>query len=97
MFIFLLLKIPFYPMDSFDDYITQEIITIFCSKGKQLRLLINLWVSFFALIPSDVFILVLIGQLGICLFLMFADIDDLYSKMDVSILPKGIFFLLPVL
>lgn len=83
-------------MDSFDDWVTQKIITIFYSEGRQLRLLINQWGSFFALIPSDVFILVLIGQLGICLFLMFADIDDLYSKMDVSIVPKGIFFLLPV-
>lgn len=83
-------------MDSFDDCVTQKIITIFYIKGKHLRMLINLWVSFFALIPSDVFILVLIGQLGICLFLMFADIEDLYSKMDVSIVQKGIFFLLPV-
>lgn len=78
-------------MDSFDGCVTQKIITIFYSKGKQLTLLKNLWVSFFGLIPSDVFILVLIGQLGICLFLMFADIDDLYSKMDVSIVPEGIF------
>lgn len=46
--------------------------------------------------PSDVFILVLIGQLGICLFLVFADIDDLYSKLDVSIVPRWVSFVLPV-
>lgn len=69
---------------------------IFCSKGKQLRLLINLWFYLLVLVLSDVFILVLIGQLGICLFLVFADIDDLYSKMDVSIVPRWVFFLLPV-
>lgn len=71
-------------------------ITIFCSKGKQLRLLINLWFYLLVLVPSDVFILVLIGQLGICLFLVFADIDDLYSKLDVSIVPRWVSFVLPV-
>lgn len=71
-------------------------ITVFCSRGKDLRLLTNLWFYLLVLVPSDVFILVLIGQLGICLFLVFADIDDLYSKMDVSIVPRWVFFLLPV-
>lgn len=71
-------------------------ITIFSSKGKQLRLLTTLWFYLLLLVSSDVFILVLIGQLGICLFLLFADIDDLYSKMDVSIVPRWVFFLLPV-
>uniref|UniRef100_A0A8C4XU67 Cation-transporting ATPase n=1 Tax=Falco tinnunculus TaxID=100819 RepID=A0A8C4XU67_FALTI len=33
-------------------------------------------------------------QLSICLILVFADIDDLYSKMDVSIVPRWVFFLL---
>lgn len=62
-------------------------VTIFCSKGKQLRVLIYLWFNLLVLVPSDVFILVLMGQLGVCLFLVFADIDGLYSKMDVSIVP----------
>uniref|UniRef100_A0A8U7M6G2 Cation-transporting ATPase n=1 Tax=Corvus moneduloides TaxID=1196302 RepID=A0A8U7M6G2_CORMO len=63
------------------------IVAVVFSKGKPFRQPIY---------TNYVFILVLIGQLGICLFLMFADIDDLYSKMDVSIVPEGIFFLLPV-
>uniref|UniRef100_A0A8D2MYP3 Cation-transporting ATPase n=1 Tax=Zonotrichia albicollis TaxID=44394 RepID=A0A8D2MYP3_ZONAL len=62
------------------------IVALVFSKGKPFRQPIY---------TNYVFILVLIGQLGICLFLMFADIDGLYSKMDVSIVPKGIFFLLP--
>lgn len=62
-------------------------VTIFCSKGKQLKVLIDPWFYLLVLVPSDVFILVLTGQLGVCLFLVFADIDDLYSKMDVSIVP----------
>uniref|UniRef100_A0A8C3RBD0 Cation-transporting ATPase n=1 Tax=Cyanoderma ruficeps TaxID=181631 RepID=A0A8C3RBD0_9PASS len=62
------------------------IVALVFSKGKPFRQPIY---------TNYVFILVLIGQLGICLFLMFADIDDLYSKMDVSIVPKGIFFPLP--
>lgn len=45
----------------------------------------QLW--FYFLVTTDVFVLVLVGQLGVCLFLVFADIDDLYSKMDVSIVP----------
>lgn len=94
MFIFLLLKVPSYLVDFF-DCLAQKIITIFCSKGKQLSLLINLQIYLLVLVPSDVFILVLTGQLGICLFLVFADIDDLYSKMDVSIVPRWVFFLLP--
>lgn len=53
----------------------------------------QLWFYFFLLIPTDVFILVLVGQLGVCLFLVFADIDDLYSKMDVSVVPTWFFLL----
>lgn len=95
---FLLLKFPSYHLVDFFffNYLTQKTVTIFCSKANQLRLLINLWFYLLVLVPSDMFILVLTGQLGICLFLVFADIDDLYSKMDVSIVPRWIFFLLPI-
>lgn len=68
---------------------TQKMITVFCSKSKQLRLLTAVWFYLLILVSPDAFILVLIGQLGICLFLLFADIDVLYSKMDVSIVPSG--------
>uniref|UniRef100_A0A8U7M6B9 Cation-transporting ATPase n=1 Tax=Corvus moneduloides TaxID=1196302 RepID=A0A8U7M6B9_CORMO len=54
------------------------IVAVVFSKGKPFRQPIY---------TNYVFILVLIGQLGICLFLMFADIDDLYSKMDLVCTP----------
>ncbi|NXH54190.1 AT134 ATPase, partial [Rhabdornis inornatus] len=54
------------------------IVALVFSKGKPFRQPIY---------TNYVFILVLIGQLGICLFLMFADIDDLYSKMDLVCTP----------
>uniref|UniRef100_A0A8C3K5N1 Cation-transporting ATPase n=1 Tax=Calidris pygmaea TaxID=425635 RepID=A0A8C3K5N1_9CHAR len=52
------------------------IVALVFSKGKPFRQPIY---------TNYVFVVVLIVQLGICLFLVFADIDDLYSKMDVSI------------
>uniref|UniRef100_A0A8C8BRQ2 Cation-transporting ATPase n=1 Tax=Otus sunia TaxID=257818 RepID=A0A8C8BRQ2_9STRI len=55
------------------------IVALVFSKGKPFRQPIY---------TNYMFILVLIGQLGICLFLVFADIDDLYSRMDVSIVPR---------
>uniref|UniRef100_A0A803XQ09 Uncharacterized protein n=1 Tax=Meleagris gallopavo TaxID=9103 RepID=A0A803XQ09_MELGA len=54
------------------------IIALVFSKGRPFRQPIY---------TNYVFVLVLVGQLGVCLFLVFADIDDLYSKMDVSIVP----------
>ncbi|NXB00304.1 AT134 ATPase, partial [Cnemophilus loriae] len=54
------------------------IVAVVFSKGKPFRQPIY---------TNYVFILVLIGQLGICLFLMFADVDDLYSKMDLVCTP----------
>ncbi|NWH31177.1 AT134 ATPase, partial [Chloropsis hardwickii] len=54
------------------------IVALVFSKGKPFRQPIY---------TNYVFILVLVGQLGICLFLMFADIDDLYSKMDLVCTP----------
>uniref|UniRef100_A0A8D2N1U3 Cation-transporting ATPase n=1 Tax=Zonotrichia albicollis TaxID=44394 RepID=A0A8D2N1U3_ZONAL len=54
------------------------IVALVFSKGKPFRQPIY---------TNYVFILVLIGQLGICLFLMFADIDGLYSKMDLVCTP----------
>ncbi|NXL62474.1 AT134 ATPase, partial [Chordeiles acutipennis] len=54
------------------------IIALVFSKGKPFRQPIY---------TNYVFVLVLIGQLGICLFLVFADIDDLYSKMDLVCTP----------
>ncbi|NXN99471.1 AT134 ATPase, partial [Rhinopomastus cyanomelas] len=54
------------------------IVALVFSKGKPFRQPIY---------TNYMFILVLIGQLGICLFLMFADIDDLYSKMDLVCTP----------
>ncbi|XP_005527159.1 PREDICTED: probable cation-transporting ATPase 13A4 [Pseudopodoces humilis] len=54
------------------------IVALVFSKGKPFRQPIY---------TNYVFILVLTGQLGICLFLMFADIDDLYSKMDLVCTP----------
>ncbi|XP_059711450.1 probable cation-transporting ATPase 13A4 isoform X5 [Haemorhous mexicanus] len=56
------------------------IVALVFSKGKPFRQPIY---------TNYVFILVLIGQLGICLFLMFADIDDLYSKMDLVCTPTS--------
>uniref|UniRef100_A0A8C4KE63 Cation-transporting ATPase n=1 Tax=Dromaius novaehollandiae TaxID=8790 RepID=A0A8C4KE63_DRONO len=52
------------------------IVALVFSKGKPFRQPVY---------TNYVFILVLTGQLGVCLFLVFADIDDLYSKLDVSI------------
>ncbi|XP_053930896.1 probable cation-transporting ATPase 13A4 isoform X5 [Cuculus canorus] len=54
------------------------IVALVFSKGKPFRQPIY---------TNYVFILVLIGQLGICLFLVFADIDDLYTKMDLVCTP----------
>ncbi|NXI23956.1 AT134 ATPase, partial [Sterrhoptilus dennistouni] len=56
------------------------IVALVFSKGKPFRQPIY---------TNYVFILVLIGQLGVCLFLMFADIDDLYSKMDLVCTPTS--------
>uniref|UniRef100_A0A8C2TRU1 Cation-transporting ATPase n=1 Tax=Coturnix japonica TaxID=93934 RepID=A0A8C2TRU1_COTJA len=53
------------------------IIALVFSKGKPFRQPIY---------TNYVFVLVLVGQLGVCLFLVFADIDDLYSKMDLVLL-----------
>ncbi|XP_031452060.1 probable cation-transporting ATPase 13A4 [Phasianus colchicus] len=54
------------------------IIALVFSKGRPFRQPIY---------TNYVFILVLVGQLGVCLFLVFADIDDLYSKMDLVCTP----------
>ncbi|XP_049658894.1 probable cation-transporting ATPase 13A4 isoform X7 [Accipiter gentilis] len=54
------------------------IVALVFSKGRPFRQPIY---------TNYVFILVLIGQLGICLFLVFADIDDLYSKLDLVCTP----------
>ncbi|NWT58336.1 AT134 ATPase, partial [Erythrocercus mccallii] len=54
------------------------IVALVFSKGKPFRQPIY---------TNYVFIVVLTGQLGICLFFMFADIDDLYSKMDLVCTP----------
>ncbi|KFP29529.1 putative cation-transporting ATPase 13A4, partial [Colius striatus] len=54
------------------------IVALVFSKGKPFRQPIY---------TNYVFVLVLIVQLGVCLFLMFANIDGLYSKMDVSTVP----------
>ncbi|KFO94121.1 putative cation-transporting ATPase 13A4 [Buceros rhinoceros silvestris] len=54
------------------------IVALVFSKGKPFRQPIY---------TNYMFILVLTGQLGICLFLVFADIDDLYSKMDLVCTP----------
>ncbi|KAM6258230.1 putative cation-transporting ATPase 13A4 [Porphyrio hochstetteri] len=54
------------------------IVALVFSKGKPFRQPIY---------KNYVFVLVLVGQLGICLFLVFADIDDLYSKMDLVCTP----------
>ncbi|KFR03395.1 putative cation-transporting ATPase 13A4 [Opisthocomus hoazin] len=56
------------------------IVALVFSKGKPFRQPIY---------TNYVFILVLLGQLGICLFLVFADIDDLYSKMDLVCTPTS--------
>ncbi|XP_068809783.1 probable cation-transporting ATPase 13A4 isoform X2 [Struthio camelus] len=54
------------------------IVALVFSKGKPFRQPVY---------TNYVFVLVLTGQLGVCLFLMFADIDDLYSKMDLVCTP----------
>ncbi|XP_055580031.1 probable cation-transporting ATPase 13A4 isoform X5 [Falco biarmicus] len=54
------------------------IVALVFSKGKPFRQPIY---------TNYVFLLVLIGQLSICLILVFADIDDLYSKMDLVCTP----------
>ncbi|NXN19454.1 AT134 ATPase, partial [Indicator maculatus] len=54
------------------------IVALVFSKGKPFRQPIY---------TNYVFILVLTVQLGVCLFLVFADIDDLYSKMDLVCTP----------
>ncbi|XP_010714659.1 probable cation-transporting ATPase 13A4 [Meleagris gallopavo] len=54
------------------------IIALVFSKGRPFRQPIY---------TNYVFVLVLVGQLGVCLFLVFADIDDLYSKMDLVCTP----------
>ncbi|XP_074955040.1 putative cation-transporting ATPase 13A4 [Phalacrocorax aristotelis] len=54
------------------------IVALVFSKGKPFRQPIY---------RNYMFILVLLGQLAICLFLVFADIDDLYSKMDLVCTP----------
>ncbi|NXT27545.1 AT134 ATPase, partial [Syrrhaptes paradoxus] len=54
------------------------IVALVFSKGKPFRQPIY---------TNYIFILVLIGQLGICLFFVFADIDGLYSKMDLVCTP----------
>uniref|UniRef100_A0A8C9EVX5 Cation-transporting ATPase n=1 Tax=Pavo cristatus TaxID=9049 RepID=A0A8C9EVX5_PAVCR len=54
------------------------IIALVFSKGRPFRQPIY---------TNYVFVLVLVGQLSVCLFLVFADIDDLYSKMDLVCTP----------
>ncbi|XP_068001755.1 probable cation-transporting ATPase 13A4 [Melanerpes formicivorus] len=54
------------------------IVALVFSKGKPFRQPIY---------TNYVFVLVLTVQLGVCLFLVFADIDDLYSKMDLVCTP----------
>ncbi|NXJ65399.1 AT134 ATPase, partial [Rostratula benghalensis] len=54
------------------------IVAVVFSKGKPFRQPIY---------TNYVFVLVLIVQLGVCLFLVFADIEDLYSKMDLVCTP----------
>nr|XP_013815067.1 PREDICTED: probable cation-transporting ATPase 13A4 isoform X1 [Apteryx mantelli mantelli] len=54
------------------------IVALVFSKGKPFRQ---------PVFTNYVFVLVLTGQLGVCLFLMFADIDDLYSKMGLVCTP----------
>ncbi|XP_010077157.1 PREDICTED: probable cation-transporting ATPase 13A4, partial [Pterocles gutturalis] len=54
------------------------IVALVFSKGKPFRQPIY---------TNYIFILVLTGQLGICLFFVFADIDGLYSKMDLVCTP----------
>ncbi|XP_061862161.1 probable cation-transporting ATPase 13A4 [Colius striatus] len=54
------------------------IVALVFSKGKPFRQPIY---------TNYVFVLVLIVQLGVCLFLMFANIDGLYSKMDLVCTP----------
>ncbi|XP_065604295.1 probable cation-transporting ATPase 13A4 [Cyrtonyx montezumae] len=54
------------------------IVALVFSKGRPFRQPIY---------TNYVFILVLVGQLSVCLFLMFADIDDLYTKMDLVCTP----------
>ncbi|XP_032302478.1 probable cation-transporting ATPase 13A4 isoform X2 [Coturnix japonica] len=61
------------------------IIALVFSKGKPFRQPIY---------TNYVFVLVLVGQLGVCLFLVFADIDDLYSKMDEAIIENRTLWLL---
>ncbi|XP_071898310.1 probable cation-transporting ATPase 13A4 isoform X3 [Anas platyrhynchos] len=56
------------------------IVALVFSKGKPFRKPIY---------TNYVFILVLMGQLGVCLFLVFADIDGLYSKMDLVCTPTS--------
>ncbi|XP_008944588.1 PREDICTED: probable cation-transporting ATPase 13A4 [Merops nubicus] len=55
------------------------IVALVFSKGKPFRQPIY---------TNYVFVLVLIVQLGVCLFLMFADIDGLYSIMDLVCTPS---------
>lgn len=38
------------------------------------------------LLSSDIFVLVLVIQLGVCLFILFADIPELYRRLDVSLI-----------
>ncbi|NXC39721.1 AT134 ATPase, partial [Penelope pileata] len=54
------------------------IVAVVFSKGRPFRQPIY---------TNYMFVLVLIGQLSVCLFLVFADIDDLYSKMDLVCTP----------
>lgn len=37
------------------------------------------------LVSSDIFVLVLILQMGVCLFILFADIPELHRRLDVSV------------
>ncbi|OWK62213.1 putative cation-transporting ATPase 13A4 [Lonchura striata] len=61
------------------------IVALVFSKGKPFRQPIY---------TNYVFMLVLTVQLGICLFLVFADIDDLYSKMDEAVIENRPLWLL---
>lgn len=45
--------------------------------------------SLLARVPADQFVLALTVQLGVCIFLMFADMEGVYSIFDVSAIPGG--------
>lgn len=58
------------------EYISQQMQ---CFKQQLLKMIACVLVS------SDIFVLVLILQMGVCLFILFADIPELHRRLDVSI------------